>query len=133
MYFDVITGTSTGGIIAIGCELGLTAREIAESYKERGQDIFPTTSMVRRTVGRLRRVARPAARRRVWLHPLLRPRLIRLRQSNSSIRLGEMPGQMFAIQRSNSPPAFAVVAERGEQVAGNRVNLSQVDHRFRQP
>lgn len=41
---------------------------------------------------------------------LLRPRLVRLWQSNSSIGLREMPCQMLAIQRSNSLAAFAVVA-----------------------
>lgn len=40
-YFDLITGTSTGGIIALGLSLGLPAREMAKLYTERGQDIFP--------------------------------------------------------------------------------------------
>ena len=38
-----------------------------------------------------------------------------------------MPSQVLAIQRSNSPAAFAVQAERGEQVATDRVDLSQVN------
>ena len=41
---------------------------------------------------------------------LLRPRLVRLWQSNSGIGLRKMPCQMLAIQRSNSRAAFAVVA-----------------------
>jgi uncharacterized protein len=39
--FDLITGTSTGGIIALGLSLGLPAREMARLYTERGLDIFP--------------------------------------------------------------------------------------------
>ena len=40
-YFDLITGTSTGGIIAIGLGAGMTASEILQFYVESGRDIFP--------------------------------------------------------------------------------------------
>src|SRR5580692_8285118 len=39
-YFDLIAGTSTGGIIAIGLGLGLTANEILRLYEDRGAAIF---------------------------------------------------------------------------------------------
>lgn len=39
-YFDLIAGTSTGGIIAIGLATGLSAREILELYIDRGPSIF---------------------------------------------------------------------------------------------
>jgi hypothetical protein len=39
-YFDLIAGTSTGGIIAIGLGLGLSAREILNLYVEQGPAIF---------------------------------------------------------------------------------------------
>lgn len=39
-YFDLISGTSTGGIIALGLGLGLPAREILNFYEERGPAIF---------------------------------------------------------------------------------------------
>lgn len=39
-YFDLIAGTSTGGIIAIGLGLGLTASEILKLYEQRGPAIF---------------------------------------------------------------------------------------------
>jgi patatin-like phospholipase/acyl hydrolase len=50
-YFDLIAGTSTGGIIAIGLALGLTAGELLQLYKEDGPAIFPgrkVTSSLRR-------------------------------------------------------------------------------------
>lgn len=40
-YFDLITGTSTGGIIALGLGAGLTATELAHLYIARGDEIFP--------------------------------------------------------------------------------------------
>jgi hypothetical protein len=39
-YFDLIAGTSTGGIIAIGLGLGLTAKELLNFYRETGRRIF---------------------------------------------------------------------------------------------
>jgi len=39
-YFDLIAGTSTGGILAIGLGLGLTAGELLQLYKEFGARIF---------------------------------------------------------------------------------------------
>jgi len=40
-YFDMITGTSTGGIIALALGAGMTARQAANIYTERGSSIFP--------------------------------------------------------------------------------------------
>jgi uncharacterized protein len=40
-HFDLITGTSTGGIIALALSIGIPAREIANLYIERGNEIFP--------------------------------------------------------------------------------------------
>jgi uncharacterized protein len=39
-YFDLIVGTSTGGIIAIGLGLGLTVSEILQFYRLHGPAIF---------------------------------------------------------------------------------------------
>ena len=39
-YFDLIAGTSTGGIIAIGLALGIPAKNILEFYEEYGPAIF---------------------------------------------------------------------------------------------
>jgi predicted acylesterase/phospholipase RssA len=42
-HFDLITGTSTGGIIALGLGLGVPPRRILDFYVERCSEIFPTT------------------------------------------------------------------------------------------
>ncbi|MGU7778671.1 CBASS cGAMP-activated phospholipase [Burkholderia sp. PU8-34] len=50
-HFDLIAGTSTGGILAIGLGMGLSPFEMLEFYRKRGSVIFPVT----RLLGRLRR------------------------------------------------------------------------------
>ena len=39
-YFDLIAGTSTGGIIAAGLALGLSAKDILEFYEQDGPAVF---------------------------------------------------------------------------------------------
>ena len=39
-YFDLIAGTSTGGIIAIGLAMGLRASDLLQLYEARGPEIF---------------------------------------------------------------------------------------------
>lgn len=43
-FFDLIAGTSTGGIIALGLGLGLRAGEVLEFYELYGSAIFPRKS-----------------------------------------------------------------------------------------
>lgn len=40
-HFDLIAGTSTGGILALGLACSLTAEEMLSFYRERGPIIFP--------------------------------------------------------------------------------------------
>lgn len=40
-YFNLICGTSTGGIIALGLALGMTAQDILCIYRENAKKIFP--------------------------------------------------------------------------------------------
>ena len=40
-YFDLVVGTSTGGIIALGLAAGIRARQLLDLYAIRGQEIFP--------------------------------------------------------------------------------------------
>ena len=43
-YFDLIVGTSTGGIIAAGLAFGLRASEIVKIYRDSGPRIFPAVN-----------------------------------------------------------------------------------------
>lgn len=61
-HFDLVAGTSTGGIIAIGLGLGLPAHRILEFYKARGATIFPSTGVHQRVFARLRRFVGPKYR-----------------------------------------------------------------------
>jgi patatin-like phospholipase/acyl hydrolase len=40
-YFDLVAGTSTGGILALGLGAGYTAHELLDLYVTRGCEIFP--------------------------------------------------------------------------------------------
>jgi patatin-like phospholipase/acyl hydrolase len=53
-YFDLITGTSTGGIIAIGLGLGVPASEILDFYVEKGPEIFPAIGIKKKSQHLLR-------------------------------------------------------------------------------
>ena len=47
-YFDLIVGTSTGGIIALGLGLGVPASSIAAIYAKKGKNIFPASMSFRK-------------------------------------------------------------------------------------
>jgi uncharacterized protein len=51
-HFDLVAGTSTGGILAIGFGLGLSGQEMLDFYRRRGPEIFPVT----RFRGRVRHI-----------------------------------------------------------------------------
>ena len=62
-HFDLIAGTSTGGIIALGLACGLRAAEIRDLYVQRGCEIFPpppvgAVGTVRRKYRGLRKLMR---------------------------------------------------------------------------
>lgn len=46
--FDLITGTSTGAILALAVSLGIPARQIVDFYIEDGRKIFPTNWLSRK-------------------------------------------------------------------------------------
>lgn len=46
-YFDLIVGTSTGGIIALGIGLGFSAKEMLQFYEELGPLIFKGNPFIR--------------------------------------------------------------------------------------
>jgi patatin-like phospholipase/acyl hydrolase len=43
-YFDMICGTSTGGLIAIGLANGMSALSLVDLYMNKGSEIFPTSN-----------------------------------------------------------------------------------------
>jgi patatin-like phospholipase/acyl hydrolase len=47
-FFDMIVGTSTGGIIALGLASGLSAARVLEIYMKHGSEIFPSPRRLRR-------------------------------------------------------------------------------------
>lgn len=47
-HFDLVAGTSTGGIIALGLGAGLRAADLAELYSNRGAEIFPERGLIRK-------------------------------------------------------------------------------------
>lgn len=53
-HFDLIVGTSTGGIIALGLGLGIPAIDILRFYREQGPKIFPSQRLHQRVVRCLR-------------------------------------------------------------------------------
>ena len=63
-HFDMIAGTSTGGIIAIGLGLGMRAQEILDLYMNHGDRIFPSAPPPFRQIGRLGGGLKQFARRR---------------------------------------------------------------------
>ena len=65
-YFDLIAGTSTGGILAIGLALGIPARTLLELYESRGPTIFGQSDD-KGWLGRKARNARAAIRH--WTKP----------------------------------------------------------------
>jgi patatin-like phospholipase/acyl hydrolase len=69
-HFDMIAGTSTGGIIAIGLGLGLSAEEILQFYLQRGKIIFPITRIRSRVLHALRHIFVPKYSQQVLLREL---------------------------------------------------------------
>lgn len=57
-HFDMIAGTSTGGIIALALSLGMTAAQARDIYMDRGGIIFPPASGVTALIRRARRLRR---------------------------------------------------------------------------
>ena len=82
-YFDLIAGTSTGGIIALGLGAGLPAASLRDLYIDRGGEVFPPARLGH--LGRLGRGAMSFVRYRY--HRAALSRL--LRQSLGDRRLGQ--------------------------------------------
>jgi uncharacterized protein len=64
-HFDLVTGTSTGGIIAIGLGLGIPPKAILDFYRRRGGVVFPSTGRIDRGRALARWFTRPKYSREV--------------------------------------------------------------------
>jgi uncharacterized protein len=58
-HFDLIAGTSTGGILAIALGLGLRPSDMLAFYRERGPVVFPIMRLRQNLLAKMRAIARP--------------------------------------------------------------------------
>lgn len=91
-YFDLIAGTSTGGIIAIGLGAGLTATEILQLYLEDGREIFPPRGRLGRIWNARRIVTHIYDRQKLEDHLLRRLGSRTLRDSTSRLCIPSCDG-----------------------------------------
>ena len=105
-HFDLIAGTSTGGILAIGLGLGFSARDLCDFYVNRGPSIFPSTGRKRRW-GWLRQLLGPKHDHEV-LRAALRDILGERRFGESGCRLviptyDAVKGRIFIMKTPHHP------------------------------
>lgn len=69
-HFDLIAGTSTGGILAVGLGMGLSPLQMLEFYRSRGPVIFPVTRFFGKWRQGLRHLVRPKHSQQVLFEEL---------------------------------------------------------------
>lgn len=69
-HFDLIAGTSTGGILAVGLGMGLSPHDMLKFYRERGLVIFPVTRFYAKRKRELRHWFKPKHSQKVLLKEL---------------------------------------------------------------
>lgn len=99
-YFDLICGTSTGGIIAIGLALGMPASEILSLYRDNAKDIFPHQ-------GDITKVLKILFKQELYK----RDKLKQLLESAYNRYAGEVPARLGHCKTRVCVPAYN--AERG--------------------
>ena len=70
--FDLIAGTSIGGIIALGLAAGVSAVEIARAFREGGSAIFSDRPAPQGAISKFRELLKSACRARYRTQPLAR-------------------------------------------------------------
>ena len=70
-HFDLIAGTSTGGILALGLGLGLSGQQMLDFYRKRGPVIFPVTRIRGRVWHTLRHIFKPKYSQEILLRELV--------------------------------------------------------------
>lgn len=71
-HFDMVAGTSTGGIIALALGHGMTAKQALEIYTERGERIFPTKGRIGTVARAIRWMTKPKHDQEVLKNELLK-------------------------------------------------------------
>lgn len=69
-HFDMVAGTSTGGILAIGLGMGLNSQQLLQFYRDRGTVIFPITRLHQRWWNKARHLFGPKHSQAVLLSEL---------------------------------------------------------------
>lgn len=57
--FDMVAGTSTGGILAVGLGMGLSTQQLLQFYRKRGTVIFPVTRLHQEWKRKARHIFQP--------------------------------------------------------------------------
>lgn len=65
-YFDLIAGTSTGGIIALGASLGIPMADIVKFYESYGPIIFDQRNPPKTCIGKCFRSMKFAIKQAIW-------------------------------------------------------------------
>src|SRR3954471_10053064 len=58
-YFDLVTGTSTGGLIALALAMDIPATQVLNIYREQGSRIFPYAGLHKRLIRRIQHLFQP--------------------------------------------------------------------------
>ena len=129
-HFDLIAGTSTGGIIALGLGLGLSPREITAFYTEHGPRIFRDRTRTRS----LRRLLEPSTARAARAGALRRLRRADVRREHQAAGDHQLQhGRRRRLPVPDPAPADAAtrLARKGRQRRPRHLGRADVPPRSR--
>lgn len=131
-YFDLITGTSTGGIIALGLGAGRRASELRDLYLQRGAEIFPPPHTGDRSAGPLREFVHyryHSEALETSLSEVLGPRT--LGQSLARLVVPSVDGRYGDLYLFRTPHHPDLVLDRGESMTKVALATSAAPTYFR--
>ena len=118
-YFDLIAGTSTGGILALGLGVGLTAGDLLQMYLDEGHKVFPPRR--RGLTGKAKRLVSARYDRRP-LDRLLVQRLgdKTLRESKYRLLIPSTEGRNGEVYVFKTPhhPGYTLDGRRADELGG---------------